>query len=104
MMGDRRSVLVPYHREEAMSVNEAAEFAGRSPSTIRAWCEEYPIARKIVAGNWAISRVALHMLLNEDWPALAAYNKGERTSSPVAPYFARFGLDHLIRDNSEAWI
>ena len=103
MMGDRKSVLVPFHKEEAMSVSDAAEFAARSQSTIRAWCEEYPIARKIVAGNWAISRVALHMLLNEDWPALAAYNRGERTLPLVAPYFTRFGLDQLSRDNPEAW-
>jgi hypothetical protein len=92
-MSDRKFVLVPYNRREALSVQEAAGLAGRSASTLRNWCEKYPIARKVAGGNWQVSRVALQMLLEDDMKALAAYNAGERELPRVAAYFRRFGLD-----------
>jgi len=88
------SVLVPYDKREALSVRAAAEKAGRSASTIRAWCERYSIARRIAGGNWEVSRVALQMLLDGKMEALAAYHAGDRKSPAVAAYFERFGLDN----------
>ena len=88
------SVLVPYDKREALSVRAAADKAGRSTSTIRAWCERYSIARRIAGGNWEVSRVALQMLLDGKMEALAAYHAGDRKSPAVAAYFERFGLDN----------
>jgi hypothetical protein len=90
VIGDRTFVLVPYEPLEALSVKEAAELAGNSPSTIRSWCERYEVARKIAGGNWQVSWIALQMLLENNWEALAAYNTGDRTSPRVAEYLKRF--------------
>jgi hypothetical protein len=96
VVGDRKSVLVPYDPREAVSVRSAAKLAGRSQSTIRNWCEKFEIARKIADGNWQVSRVALRMLLDGDMDALAAYGAGDRTSPSVAAYFERCGLQNLL--------
>jgi hypothetical protein len=87
---DRTSVLVPYDPLEALSVKKAAELAGNSPSTLRNWCEKHCIARKIAGGNWQVSWIALQMLLESNWEALAAYNVSDRTSPRVADYLKRF--------------
>ena len=92
---DRKFVLSPYDKREAMSVRAAAEKAGRSVSTLHNWCERHCIARKIAGGNWEVSRIALQMLLDGDLEALAAYSAGDRASPHVAAYFKQFGLcDH----------
>lgn len=98
MIDYRKSALVPYDKREAMTVSAAARVAGRSAGTILAWCKKYDIARKIVGGNWAVSRVALQMLLDQDLDALAAYGSGDRASLRVAAYFKRFGLGDLCRE------
>jgi hypothetical protein len=90
-IGDR-IILVPFNHLEAISVAEAAERAGRSQSTVRSWCQNHGIGRRIVAGHWQVSAAALQMLLDDDKKALCAYHKGDRTSPLVAPYFDRFGV------------
>ena len=81
MMDYRKSALVPYDKREAMTVSAPPDCWSLALQ-FGLWCEEYDIARKIVAGNWAVSRVALHMLLNEDLEALDAYGSGERSIAP----------------------
>ena len=68
---------------------EAAKKAGKSDSTVRAWCLNHGIARRVVDGH---CRVALQMLVDGNKEALRAYHKGDRASPLVARYFDRFGL------------
>ena len=56
-------VLVPFDRAEACSLKEAADRAGKSESTIRNWCVNYGIGRRVAGGVWQISKPALEMLL-----------------------------------------
>jgi hypothetical protein len=94
-----RLILVPFDRREAISVAKAAEKAGKSESTVRSWCVDRGIGRRVADGPWQVSRVALQMLLDDDKKALCAYHQGERTSPLVARYFDRFGLT-----TSTAWV
>jgi hypothetical protein len=89
--------LVPFTGEERISVGEAAMIAGKSERTLRNWCDEHGIGRRIAGGPWAVSEVALAMLLDGDLAALAAYrDRGARASSePVAAYYQRRGLAGL---------
>ena len=90
-------ILVPFDKREAMTLRAAAELAGRSEGTVRMWCERYGIGRRVAGGPWAVSRVALAMLLDGNAEALAAYHAGDRHGPLVAPYFERLGLGALLR-------
>jgi hypothetical protein len=85
-------ILIPFDRREGISLKEAAKLAGKSVGTIRNWCVERSIGRKVGGGTWIVSKVALSMFLDGDDVALAAYLSGDRESEIVAPYFARFNL------------
>jgi helix-turn-helix protein len=89
--------LVPYAKEERISVKEAATIAGKSERTLRNWCVERGIGRR-VGGIWAVSKVALVMWLDGDLAALAAYrDRGARASSEtVARYYRRCELASLL--------
>ena len=84
-------VLRPYNRSEALPIDEAAQIASRSKRTMREWCLLYDIGRRI-QGRWAVSKVALAMLLDGNKEALAAYLAGDRSSPTVAEYFSRCGV------------
>ncbi|UGY25681.1 hypothetical protein HU675_0002170 [Bradyrhizobium septentrionale] len=94
-----RVILRPFDRREALSLSAAAKLAGRSHSTLRNWCEEHGIGRRIAGGNWAVSRVALQMLLDGEAEALFEYHMGNRDHPLVAVYFERAGLKCLISPN-----
>ena len=85
------AVLRPFHRDEAMTVAEAAQAAPRSKRTIREWCALHDVGRHI-KGRWAVSRVALQMVLEDDWDALKLYLDGNRSSPSVVAYFERCGV------------
>lgn len=89
-MSDRR-ILSPYDPREAITVREAADAAGRSVGTIRNWCDQFGIGRKLGA-VFVVSRVALRMHLDGDVAALALYHSGERELETVQRYFAMCGL------------
>ena len=95
-VAERRYVLSPYDKREAMTVSAAAKLANLSTGTIRNWCELHEIGRRIAGGNWKVSRVALQMLLDEEMEALAEYHTGERTDPRVIAYFERVGLGFLV--------
>jgi hypothetical protein len=82
-------VLVPFNPAEACSLQEAAYRSGKSASTVRNWCLNHGIGRRVAGGVWLVSKPALEMLLDGNEVALAAYHNGDRTSELVAPYFAR---------------
>ena len=93
-------VLVPFDKREAMTLRATAELAGKSEGTVRTWCLQYDIGRRIAGGSWAVSRVALAMLLEGNAEALAAYHAGDRQGPLVAPYYERLGLGCLVRGGS----
>jgi hypothetical protein len=84
-------VLTPFDLPEGITLGKASGTAGRTPGTIRNWCIEHGIGRKI-GGSWVVSKVALTMFLDGDDVALAAYLSGDRESDFVVAYFLRFGL------------
>lgn len=57
------ALLRPYDSANWMGTSEAAKLAGVSEYTIRIWCTQYGIGRK-VAGRWRVSRTLLAQLLN----------------------------------------
>ena len=90
--------LVPFAGEECVSIGMAATLAGKSERTLRNWCVEHGIGRRVAGGTWAVSRVALAMLLEDDMDALAAYRDGAQAQyEPVASYYRRLGLGGLLR-------
>ncbi len=91
--------LVPFDKREAVSLQTAATIADQSSGTIRNWCIEHNIGRK-VGGAWLVSRVALQMFLDGDEVALAAYLLGDRESDFVVEYFERFDLRPRRRSTS----
>jgi hypothetical protein len=87
----KRKVLIPFDQSEAISLTEAGVIAGRGRETIRLWAIDHGIGR-LVAGRWAVSRVALAMYLDDDREALQAYLEGDRQSARIREYFGRAGL------------
>jgi hypothetical protein len=93
--------LIPFHKREALTLRRAAEIAGKSESTVRAWCDRHHISRRIAGGARSVSQVALTMLLEGDHDALAAYHDGARAQHElVARYYRRLGLDELVAGDS----
>ena len=81
-----KAILHPYNSSEAIRIGKAATLAGKSDRTIRNWCRERHIGRRI-AGQWAVSIVALDMLLAADQEGLDAYLAGDRSSARVTCYY-----------------
>jgi hypothetical protein len=89
---DDRKILSPFDRRECISLKEAADIAGKSESTMRGWCDEHGLGRRVGGGPWMVSKVALAMFLDGDTKVLLAYHDGERTDPCVTAYFERLGL------------
>jgi hypothetical protein len=82
-------VLVPFDVRDVMDIAGAAKRAGKSPTTIRTWCIQHGLGRRIAGGVWVVSKVALAMFLDGDADALKAYLAGDRSSQAVKSYFNR---------------
>jgi len=100
---DDRKILKPFDKRECLSLRRAADIAGKSESTMRSWCVDHGLGRRVGGGTWSVSKVALDMYLNDDLRALRAYHAGDRTSELVKSYFNKLGLavsgrDHLGPD------
>ena len=93
--------LVPFDIREAIPIKEAAHLAGKSGGTIRLWCEEFGIGRRVGGGNWMVSKVALQMHLDGARQALSLYRRGDRQSDSVVAYFERVGLLAVINDRTD---
>jgi hypothetical protein len=96
------NVLVPFDLQEAISTNTAAEKSGCKIRTIRYWCENDGIGRK-VGGRLRISKVALQMKLEGDHEALALYQTGDRKHSRVVTHFKRLGIGGMILKWRDQW-
>ena len=99
LSGGERSprVLIPFDRRESITVEVAAERACRDVRTIRRWCVDWQIGRRIAGGPWSVSAIALAMLLNDDMNALRIYLSGDRRSDVVVGYYHAAGLGDLTR-------
>jgi hypothetical protein len=84
--------LIPFDKREGISLGQAATVAGKSTGTIRNWCLQNGIGRRVGGGTWVVSKVALAMFLDGDDFALSAYQAGDRGSLLVTSYFRRFNL------------
>ena len=91
-----RKILSPFDKRECLSLSQAAGIAGKSPSTMRGWCEEHGLGRRVGGGTWSVSKVALAMFLDGDQRALRAYHAGRRSDPSVVVYFERAGLGDLV--------
>jgi hypothetical protein len=91
-MSEKPQVLIPFDKREALSLRQAANIAGKSESTLRSWCTEFEIGRRVASGHWQVSHPALLMLLDGDDETRRCYLAGERQAANVAAYFARAGL------------
>jgi hypothetical protein len=89
---DDRKILSRFDKRECISLKVAADIAGKSESTMRSWCVEHRLGRRVGGGTWMVSKVALAMFLEDDPKALAAYHAGDRSSDLVESYFKRMGL------------
>jgi hypothetical protein len=87
-----RLVLIPYDPREGISLSEATALTGKKVGTIRNWCVQHHLGRRVGGGTWVVSKVALAMFLDGDVKALQAYHGGERTDPCVIAYFERLGL------------
>lgn len=85
-------VLTPYDPREGISLAMAAKRAGKSETTIRNWCPQHGLGRRVGGGVWVVSQVALAMFLDGDTKALKAYHAGDLFNLRVRQYFDRFGL------------
>jgi hypothetical protein len=92
----RPMVLIPFDAREALTLQQAAEIATVSKTTIARWCNEFHIGRKI-GGAWRVSHVALKMKLDDNGPALMAYLDGDRTSPRITQYFFDLGVEGIER-------
>ena len=81
--------LIPYDKREGFSLGEAADLVGKSVGTIRNWCLQHGLGRRVGGGVWVVSKVALAMFLDGDAEALKAYLAGDRSSQAVKSYFDR---------------
>jgi hypothetical protein len=84
-----RLVLIPYDPREGIPLSEATALTGKKVGTIRNWCVQHHLGRRVGGGTWVVSKVALAMFLDGDVKALRAYHAGDRSSELVASYFQR---------------
>ena len=94
---DERQILIPFDRRECLTLRQAAEIAGKSETTMRGWCEESGLGRRIGGGVWSVSKVALAMHLDGNLKALREYHSGNRSDPRVVSYFEREGLRCLLK-------
>ena len=79
----------------ALTLQQAAARARKSPGTIRNWCESEGLGRRI-GGGWCISKVAMDLFLDGEATALGKYLRGDRKDATVVAYFKRHNLSILI--------
>ncbi len=80
-------VLTPYDPREGMTLKQAAARAGKSGTTVKNWCLNRGVGRRVAGGVWVVSKPALEMLLDDDHAALLAYHAGDRSPGSAARHY-----------------
>lgn len=96
-------VLTPYDPREGISLALAAKRANKSERTMRYWCSQHGLGRRVGGGVWVVSQVALTMFIDGDAETLAAYHSGDRSSERVRSYFERLGVPLPRRKEQHSW-
>jgi hypothetical protein len=96
----RPQTLTPFWPEEAFTVKEAGFLTRKSDGTIRSWCQNNFLGRRVGGGSWLVSKVALAAFLDGDKQALNLYLRGDRTSPAVVKYYERLGISHLVKQGA----
>jgi hypothetical protein len=100
---DEPQVLKPFSRAESRTTEEAAAFCGRTRRTMRNWCTQYNLGRRI-GGAWVMSIVALDLFVNDEQEALRHYLSGDRRHPTVVAAYERHRVSVPKRsqaDNAE---
>jgi hypothetical protein len=90
-MTEDAQVLKPFIRAEARTTAEAAAVAGKTVRTVRLWCEQHAIGRRL-GSAWMVSIVALDLYLSGETKGLAAYLRGDRAHPLIVAAYARHGV------------
>lgn len=91
---DATAVRLHILPDEVMTIAEAAIHAGKTPKTIRRWCDEFGISRQVRKNSPVqVSRIALDMVIHGDWPALERLKVGDRAHRLVTFYRVLADLD-----------
>jgi hypothetical protein len=54
-------MLIPFDVAEAICLKDAAARAGKGQTTVRNWCRDHHIGRRVGGGTWMVGQVALAM-------------------------------------------
>jgi len=73
-----RKILQPFEKSECISLKQAANIAGKSQSTMRGWCDQHGLGRRVGGGVWSVSKIALALFLDGDLEGLRRYHRGVR--------------------------
>jgi hypothetical protein len=79
-------VLIPFDVAEAICLKDAAARAGKGQTTVRNWCRDHHIGRRVGGGTWMVSQVALAMFLDGDSESVTGLFGGrplERTGEAI---------------------
>jgi hypothetical protein len=71
ILTDGRQILCPFDKRECLSLKEATGIAGKSESTVRGWCGEHGLGRRVGGGTWSVSKVALAMFFGRGCKGVA---------------------------------
>jgi hypothetical protein len=83
-------VLALYNPKEGMTLRQAVVRSGKSETTVRNWCVNRGIGRRVAGSTRVVSEPALEMPLDDDHAALKAYHSGDPSAaSPVRLYYER---------------
>jgi hypothetical protein len=48
---EERQILCPFDKRECITLKQAADIAGKSESTLRGWCEQHGLGRRVGGGQ-----------------------------------------------------
>src|SRR5258708_28898221 len=68
----------------------------KSPSTMRGWCEEHGLGRRVGGGTWMASKVALAMFLVDGLMGFRPYHAGKLAGPPGISFFLRERLGEFV--------
>ena len=83
--------LVPFRLDLVMSLADASERSGRAINTVRTWCAQHHLGRK-VGGTWHIDAIAFELYVDGRFDALERYLNGDRAHPEIVDAFTSLGV------------